>query len=937
MVPARFRSQLRIRWQGGLIAASVSGILIGYGIWIQGLGVKDFWWDEAHSWYLASLSPVTRGVREGLYILNDPLYTTLLHIWMRCVGHTEFALRYLSLLIFTLSAAYLYRVAAKAFSPSAAITALIVSVSSPYWLFYAQEVRQYALMPILMLGMSESVIDISRQRAPDKRVWIRLIVAEALSLYTHSFMLFAIVGIHLAIAVLWIRARVWMDLNSSLFRKRTWLGQWLLSQAFVFLCTIPMVPFYFDRGLGEGVLVGVTLPVTELFKIVWFSWMGIPWADANNGDLAAYHTLSWVVLILLICGSAMALLRHPFGRSQRSFLLILYIIASTFLLTILFWQVNSKIHPRYLIMLSGLLYIVLGGLIALPWQKTQNVRESPIAALSRLASAGIMLSLTAIAVMGITNIYTGATLGYRHDQTRSLARYLRTHFDRADGIITLDPVDYTLAYYDIGEARLFRAGFDDGLHTPADLVRFLDGKHDVAVVRFHAQRSDRREIADFYLERYGRRVETKTFAGYRLVMYQMDGKAPALPVYDNVARYRWGDLVLTGYSIDVSDALTVSIQWEAQPGFSARSDYSAILRIIDPVTGWQLGQAASNLQDERGRLTSLWQPSTKTQQYLTIPFYPGTPPIALDVTLTLVDNQTGQGIDIVDNDSVAAGQSVSLGTIQPGDTPSEWIYGQDRAPFSMMSVESEDLFGYALSWPTAAPGGSLGLALLWNESPALLDQTQPVIRLLQGERIIAEDGELPLQGRAADLNLSQPWLDYRVLNISQAAMSGPATIIVQQSGEILELGTVQIEGFTRITEPPAIETPLDVIFGRNIRLAGYDLEIQRDAKPPRLLLVLYWQALADGEPQNNLKVFAHALAADSSLVAQHDSVPAYDGRPVSGWVAGEYIIDEHPISLNGLATMPEQIRVGLYNPDTLERLLTERGDDSILIRVRVDQ
>jgi len=108
-------------------------------------------------------------------------------------------------------------------------------------------------------------------------------------------------------------------------------------------------------------------------------------------------------------------------------------------------------------------------------------------------------------------------------------------------------------------------------------------------------------------------------------------------------------------------------------------------------------------------------------------------------------------------------------------------------------------------------------------------------------------------------------------------------------------------------------------------LEGYSLRRAAGA----LFVTLIWRATANPErseaqskePPVSYTAFIH-LADDSGRVwAQNDSVPANWNRPTTGWVAGEYISDEHTLTLpNGLPPGGYTLFVGLYDPQTGNRV-----------------
>ena len=96
------------QWTVNLTLAVLT-ILGGFFVRIHHLAVKDIWWDEAHSWWYAT-KPLAQGITEGMAAWHgaagDPLFTVLLHFWIRLAGDGAFAMRFLSVIATTITAAY---------------------------------------------------------------------------------------------------------------------------------------------------------------------------------------------------------------------------------------------------------------------------------------------------------------------------------------------------------------------------------------------------------------------------------------------------------------------------------------------------------------------------------------------------------------------------------------------------------------------------------------------------------------------------------------------------------------------------------------------------------------------------------------------------------------------------------------------------------------
>jgi hypothetical protein len=110
------------------------------------------------------------------------------------------------------------------------------------------------------------------------------------------------------------------------------------------------------------------------------------------------------------------------------------------------------------------------------------------------------------------------------------------------------------------------------------------------------------------------------------------------------------------------------------------------------------------------------------------------------------------------------------------------------------------------------------------------------------------------------------------------------------------------------TAAPSMQRAVDAEFGEVAALRGYDLR----ADGRKLLLTLYWQCL--GETATSYTVFVHALDDEGQVVAQRDQRPAAGARPTTGWVAGEYVMDEYVIELpEGVSAGALRVAVGLYD------------------------
>ena len=145
-----------------------------------------------------------------------------------------------------------------------------------------------------------------------------------------------------------------------------------------------------------------------------------------------------------------------------------------------------------------------------------------------------------------------------------------------------------------------------------------------------------------------------------------------------------------------------------------------------------------------------------------------------------------------------------------------------------------------------------------------------------------------------------------------------------------ELGTIVIREQPRSFAPPEPATALDVSFGEDLRLVGYDLE----TTSAELGLVLYWQAM--NRMDQPWKFFVHVFDPDSgAVVAQADVMPRNWTYPTNWWAEGEYVDDPISVSLDGVPSGTYWIAVGVYHPDSGERLQTSLGQDRLVLSQEV--
>lgn len=224
------------------------------------------------------------------------------------------------------------------------------------------------------------------------------------------------------------------------------------------------------------------------------------------------------------------------------------------------------------------------------------------------------------------------------------------------------------------------------------------------------------------------------------------------------------------------------------------------------------------------------------------------------------------------------------------------------------------------------------LTLYWHTQQDSLPLYHVVINLVDARGIPAKTITNPLPGTTPTnfweagqltrdvyelpIRLGQRPIGYQV----SVALVDPQT---NQAVPLVDAPAGQIEiplGRLKLPPPETAEstTAFLVQFGDGIQLQDVSLPAQVKAGETAEI-TLFWHVLAP--LPTDYTIFIHLLNPDGTLAAANDGPPVNGFYPTSYWEIGEYIRDEHPWQ----AALPPgryQVQLGLYRPDTGERLPT---------------
>jgi uncharacterized membrane protein len=121
--------------------------LLAFGLRVARLDFHPIWFDEDLAYQRATATlAVSLASMAG-----SPLYYILLRGWVKLAGASLYTMRFFSALWGTLTIPLIYHITRRLRDKPAALATAVVTVFAPFYIYYSQEARTYALTLVLML------------------------------------------------------------------------------------------------------------------------------------------------------------------------------------------------------------------------------------------------------------------------------------------------------------------------------------------------------------------------------------------------------------------------------------------------------------------------------------------------------------------------------------------------------------------------------------------------------------------------------------------------------------------------------------------------------------------------------------------------------------------------------------------------------------------
>ncbi|MFQ5945018.1 MAG: glycosyltransferase family 39 protein [Anaerolineae bacterium] len=244
------RRVLASRW------VAVALVWIAFALRTYRLGAKNIWWDEGLAVW-AARKPFAEMTLWTAGDVHPPLYFWFLWPWIRVVGESEFAVRFLSVVFGVFLVAVLYALAKMLLGRNVANLAFLLVATARFPIWWSQEMRMYILGALLAL--LSIYLFLRLQREDGLGLWVGYVLATAAALYTLYLSVAVLVVENLMLALGYLRT------GSRLSRR--FLRRWIVGQAAAIGLFVP----WLGIALGRIPTWSVAEPIDPVFvlRLYW--------------------------------------------------------------------------------------------------------------------------------------------------------------------------------------------------------------------------------------------------------------------------------------------------------------------------------------------------------------------------------------------------------------------------------------------------------------------------------------------------------------------------------------------------------------------------------------------------------------------------------------------------------------------------------------------
>jgi uncharacterized membrane protein len=376
--------------------------------YFTGIGKESLWLDETISvrYSQGSLQTLFNFLSEDVHL---PLYFLILWGWIKMFGTSELAVRSLSAVFGLLAVFAIYLVGRKLFNERTGLFAAALLAVSPFFTYYAQDVRMYEMLGFFSLM---SVYFYAKLREePDVRGAVPYLIFSLLMLYTHPYSVLVLIVENIHFVVCCFR-------GCAEGRARG-LFHWISIQCAVAALFLPGIWMMISNS-------------GNLSQVLWIHPSSVVDLAGTFSDFSGSVVAVVASLILLLASFR----RENFNRLKEKYrcshLLVLLWVFAPIILVFVFSLVFRPMYvERYLIP------SFLGYTLWLAWLM-QNVSKR------RIVQTGVLTLFVLFSIFQLAARYSAVDV----EDVRSLSAYLAGTVSSDDTILVVPFYQQnTLTYY----------------------------------------------------------------------------------------------------------------------------------------------------------------------------------------------------------------------------------------------------------------------------------------------------------------------------------------------------------------------------------------------------------------------------------------------------------------------------------------------------------
>ncbi len=392
-------------------------ILLAIVIRCLGILSRPIWYDEAFALLFAEkgfgamLHGTLTQTAAGTADIHPLGYYTVLWMWLNIFGNSILAGRILSVLFNLLSLILVYQIALKLFNQKTALASALLFAILPFQAHYAQEIRMYALLSLLLLTSTFALI---QAQAGNWKWWILFACSTAFAQYTHNLAVFYLIPL----ACLPIFEKNWKALRALIIAGFCAIILYLPWLIYLPAQVSKVNSFYWVEKPG----------VEKIFTLILYYVPNLPLPD---GLLFIGLAISLLIIIFAGFQSYLAIKNSSAGNSLHT----IWVIYLAFIPPLFLWAV-SQIIPVYIeraLLASHAIFCIW-----LAWVLTQT----------KFPQIVRWIILTLILWSSSMGLYQHLSYnGFPYGPYKQIGQYIKSYIQPADIIIHSNKLSYLPLLY----------------------------------------------------------------------------------------------------------------------------------------------------------------------------------------------------------------------------------------------------------------------------------------------------------------------------------------------------------------------------------------------------------------------------------------------------------------------------------------------------------